>query len=72
MATSETEGQEPDIENITEIMQSVIVQRVGGSYQVTVPSEVADDLDIEKGDRVVFRATNDGSDVSFGKIDDVF
>jgi bifunctional DNA-binding transcriptional regulator/antitoxin component of YhaV-PrlF toxin-antitoxin module len=36
------------------------VQRSGGSFTATIPADAAEELGIEKGDRVVFRSGGRG------------
>jgi AbrB family looped-hinge helix DNA binding protein len=47
------------------------VQRSTGSTRVTIPADAAENLGLEKGDRLVFRS-NDGDEVVVGKASELF
>ena len=69
-ATDSSDLDQPELSD--DVFQSVIVQNGGGSLQVTIPSEITDDLEIEKGDRVAFRGSEGDDDVALQKVDRLF
>lgn len=69
-ATDSNDVDHPELSD--DVFQSVIVQNGGGSLQVTIPSEIVDDLEIEKGDQIAFHGSEGQEEVTFSRIDRLF
>lgn len=61
----------PDASEGDQFLGSAKVQNSKGSIRVTIPSDAAENLDVEKGDRLVFRSDGD-EEIVVGKASDFF